>query len=76
MIPAIFAMWQYIIHEPNSQGQGGLFQTAADCLKEAQHFVLEKPADIECYQIGPTGDRIKGTTVRLHVGKNGNADRP
>ena len=70
MIPAItLAIWQFTITSANVGQQGGLYNSSAQCLAEAKRWAsaLHERATIECYEIGITGARIPGTTVRARV---------
>jgi hypothetical protein len=74
MIPAIaIAIWQYTITQANGGQQGGLYSSSAQCLVAAKRMALalHERATIECYEIGVTGARIPGTTVRLRVPQTG-----
>jgi len=70
MIPAIaLAIWQFTITSADGGQRGGLYNSSAQCLAEAKRLAsaLHEEGAVECYEIGITGTRIPGTTVRAHV---------
>jgi hypothetical protein len=53
----------------NGSEQGGLYNSSTQCLVEAEReaAALHEARTIECYEIGVTGERIPGTTVRAQA---------